>query len=217
MCAVAPVPPQTHLPPDPPCKTPERRADPCAHRQASAVRRGHAPATAAAHTARGGLQNKTLHHALLSSPAPHSLRLCPRPRPSLASRVSRLSRASASRSGLCLPPSGARPRPGPPQHSPQISKTASLCSRPTPYPAPNLPSRCMANISPWQLVYPRYLITTITTLHDIHGLKGCSEKARAFFPLSLSRRRPRIIAHPNPVHCRPGCPQPPPSRNHHCL
>ena len=47
--------------------------------------------------------------------------------------------------------------------------------------------------------------------------KGCSEKARAFFPLSLPRRRPRIIAHPNPVHCRPGCPQPPPSRNHHCL
>ena len=50
-----------------------------------------------------------------------------------------------------------------------IAATASLRSRPTPYPAPILPSRCVANTPPRPLVYPlaiciSFIYTTITLL-----------------------------------------------------
>ena len=101
-----------------------------------------------------------------------------------------------------------------PRANKQKPQTASLRSRPTPYPAPILPSRCKHTTAAISL--PRNPLVTLYLIHYDHHHSTRHPWAQRM-QLSLSRRRPRIIAHPNPVHCRPGCPQPPPSRNHHCL
>ena len=164
VCAAAPVPPQAHLPPDPPHAKPQRPADPCAHRQASAVRRGHAPATAAAHSARRTSKQDTspcpcLHH----------------PRPSLASRVALPPLAPCPLASLWRLGESRDPDRGPHNiRRKQAKPSLSALDRP---PIP-LPSRHLHRpLGVWQT----YLTRGRKSVHQFHlgyeQHKGCRTKS----------------------------------------